>query len=196
METTGHDSWTHQQALSYFKQCLQIQKDLSANVVHETHRQRLLHSPYQTRDLLLEPDLCELKINCDLSHWVVLCEHVFDAEKYPLRDSWWPRVLEMVCVHAGFIHARVGYDEGPQVPDPRDNKYAMPLQTHMQWWSAILKKKQAQGLESFYVEPEHGPEPYQIYPDGLSEEEKDKRLWDINTFIINLVATRYENDSK
>ena len=38
-------------------------------VVHETHRQRLLYSPYPSAELLALPELAALKINADLSHW-------------------------------------------------------------------------------------------------------------------------------
>jgi hypothetical protein len=67
-------------AVQYFEACLAIEEDLlkkhssqtSNNVVivHEIHRQRLMLSPYQTRDLLSHPSLHgRLKITADLSHW-------------------------------------------------------------------------------------------------------------------------------
>ena len=101
MLISGHDSWTTEKAVSYFKRVMKIAADLGvyvvvlnnsiypnnrtnpltlgANVVHETHRQRLLYNPYQAREILSKPELEGLKINCDLSHWVAVCEHVFDG---------------------------------------------------------------------------------------------------------------------
>jgi sugar phosphate isomerase/epimerase len=77
---SGHDSWDTATAVSYFQQVLAIEQELLVGehqhvlLVHETHRQRLLYSPYQARDILAHPSLSALKINCDLSHWVcVVC---------------------------------------------------------------------------------------------------------------------------
>ena len=75
---SGHDSWNVEKGLNYFQQALAIEKELVHEnelfkhvlVVHETHRQRLLYSPYQTLELLSLPELKELKVNADLSHWV------------------------------------------------------------------------------------------------------------------------------
>jgi hypothetical protein len=70
---SGHDSWSTITAISYFKQVMIIEKELLVGehsdviLVHETHRQRLLYSPYQARDILLDTELSGLKVNCDLS---------------------------------------------------------------------------------------------------------------------------------
>jgi hypothetical protein len=87
------------------------------------------HHHYSNHILLLVflPRLCmyvptsqkvrgKIEINADLSHWVVVCEHVFDSNEK--RDAWWPDVLALVAEHAGLIHCRVGHDEGPQVSQP------------------------------------------------------------------------------
>lgn len=67
---SGHDSWgAGDKAVAFFKQALKVEKALGIPIVHETHRQRLLFSPYSTAELLARPDLADLKINADLSHW-------------------------------------------------------------------------------------------------------------------------------
>jgi sugar phosphate isomerase/epimerase len=82
---SGHDSWSLDTAVAYFKAALEIEATFMKNpaysnttIVHETHRQRLMYSPFQTRDILKQPELKDLKINADLSHWVCVCERVFD----------------------------------------------------------------------------------------------------------------------
>jgi sugar phosphate isomerase/epimerase len=86
---SGHDSWSLDTAVSYFESALEIEQNAlkdpaysHVTIVHETHRQRLMYSPFQTRDILKQPQLKNLKINADLSHWVCVCERVFD-----LNDS-------------------------------------------------------------------------------------------------------------
>jgi hypothetical protein len=95
-------------------------------------------------------------VNADLSHWVVVCERVFDCPAHQRingsDDEWWPQVLSLVqlCLRASFthtpplspltgaqvaqhahlLHARVAYREGPQVPDPSDAAWANEVAAH------------------------------------------------------------------
>ena len=210
---SGHDSWDTATAVSYFQQVLAIEQELLVGefqhvvLCHETHRQRLLHSPYQARDILAHPSLAALKINCDLSHWVCVCEKLFDAESDKRRDAWWPAVLETAARHCYLIHARVGHAEGPQVVDPRTSP--VELQAHLGWWKRLMQAHKNRGTTS-WVTTEHGPEPYQIYdtpclgmvgeggeenPCGgkskLTEEEKSAVLWDINDFVRGAIQKQF-----
>ena len=67
-----------------------------------------------------------MKVNADLSHWVVVGERCYD-ETY---DDDWSEILELVAGRCHLIHARVGYSEGPQVPDPSAKEYASDLEYH------------------------------------------------------------------
>ena len=77
---SGHDSWTIGEASRFFQGALAVEKDLEITITHETHRGRIFYSPYQARELFELPALENLKINADLSHWCVVCEHIFDAK--------------------------------------------------------------------------------------------------------------------
>ena len=188
---SGHDSWDTVRASEYFSMALKIEEELLVGaysgvlVVHETHRQRLLHSPYQTRDILLRPELSKLKINADLSHWVCVCEHVFDASEP--RDCWWPEVLELVAAHCHFIHARFGHAEGPQIYDPRTpTVWDAEITAHLLWWQTIWRSQQARGCSVAFVEAEHGPGPYQVWtvPEHSPDSDKNEELWQINNYVI------------
>ena len=49
-------------------------------IVHETHRRRLFWNPFNFRDILKgQEDLKEIKINLDVSLWVVCLERIFDS---------------------------------------------------------------------------------------------------------------------
>lgn len=161
---SGHDSWSIETAVEYFKQVLLVEEEVLSSpeqdwshvrVVHETHRQRLMYSPYQAREILSHPDLARLKINADLSHWVCVCEHVFDPSDP--RDAWWPEVLNLVARHCYFVHARIGHAEGPQVYDPRNQElWRGETSSHLDWWAHIWEVQKARGMIESYVEPEHG----------------------------------------
>lgn len=193
---SGVDSWNNEEALSYFQQVLALESELltgdysSIKIVHETHRQRLLFSPFQASYILSHPTMKDLKINADLSHWVCVCERIMSLTDS--RDQWWPKLMTLVASHCHFIHARVGYAEGPQVPDPRSEAYQNEVAAHLQWWEIIWNHELSSGSNLFIIEPEHGPMPYQIYsnvcPDripasALNKEMADEILWDINNYI-------------
>lgn len=198
---SGHDSWTTSQATSYFRQVLDIEKEIVdpnvTIVVHETHRQRLMFNPYQTLEILNNPDLADLKLNADLSHWVCVCERLFDDAG---RDPWWPSLLQQVAQRCYLIHARIGHAEGPQVFDPRrTDLFETEIKSHLRWWNVIWDSQADRGLEYSFVETEHGPEPYQSYfplpgdsDKVLSEDDKGKLLWDINAHVASLVADSFD----
>jgi sugar phosphate isomerase/epimerase len=217
---SGHDSWDLATAVLYFEQVLAIERELLIGehqdvvLVHETHRQRLLHSPYQTRDILAHPSINgKLRVNCDLSHWVCVCERLFGSDDASVtgrgRDAWWPALLKDVARHCHLVHARIGHVEGPQVVDPRSSTAASELAAHLSWWRVIFAEQLGAATDrrtSIYVTTEHGPEPYQIFdvPGGevvtaaggrsaLSAEEKCAFLWDVNSFVKAKVQQLYNS---
>ena len=180
---SGHDSWgSGDKALAFFKQALKVEKALGVKIVHETHRQRLLYSPYTAAEVLALPELKELKINADLSHWCVLCEHVFDATDP--RDDFWPPILAAVADHCEFVHMRVGYEEGPQVNDPDAPEHATAVEAHWKWWRAIWATQLARAAGDdavLWAEPEFGPPPYmQTLP---YSQKPVSDLWDVNARV-------------
>lgn len=209
---SGHDSWSIDMAVQYFEQCFAIEKELLVGayadivVVHETHRQRLFYSPYQTRELLLHPALHgKLRINADLSHWCCVCEKVFDSDDP--RDGWWQEVLDLVAKHAYYIHCRIGHSEGPQVFDPRDPQWQKERSLHLIWWLTIWINQEKRGFKQTLCAPEHGPHPYQFYGDSMpnsntsnnifqayevKDADKDLILWDINNFVKDEVKDLFE----
>ena len=205
---SGHDMWESEKILAYFEQVLAIEKEIvpsTTTLVHETHRQRLLFNPSQTLEILSNPKLSGLKLNADLSHWACVCERLFEDES---RDPWWPPLLQMVAERCHFIHARVGHSEGPQVFDPREGAlFSAEISAHLKWWEAIWKNQYKRGMRYSFVEPEHGPEPYQSYYSmpsskvskvgtavpSLSEEERGEILWNINNHVAGLVVQSFNN---
>jgi sugar phosphate isomerase/epimerase len=174
---SGRDSWSFQVAQDFFSRVLPIEKEEGIEIYHETHRGRILYNPWVTRDLCKV--FPSLKLTADLSHWCVVAERVFDP-KGGLDDDW-EEVLEIVSERTHHIHARVGYAQGPQVPDPSAPEYRTALTAHECWWDHIITKQSALGKKEITVEPEHGTDGYQHRLPFTNVEVAD--LWVVNNWI-------------
>lgn len=146
---SGCDSWSSGQAEEFYGRMLELEKRIGIAICHETHRQRYFATPWATREVLLKfPDL---KITCDFSHWVCVCERL-------LPDL--TETIALAADHCQHLHARVGFEEGPQVPDPSAAEYASHLAAHEQWWDIIWASQKKRGVASSTLTPEFGPPPY------------------------------------
>ena len=143
----GSDSWEVAVAVDFFGRALELGEKLGAVLSFETHRSRPTFTPWATAALLRA--LPALRLTCDFSHWCVVCERLPDDEA----------ALALAIAHARHMHARVGYAQGPQVPDPRAPEYQHELLAHESWWQRIALAVAARG-ERVTVTPEFGPDGY------------------------------------
>lgn len=146
---SGSDAWTQAEAEDFFGAALDLEREIGIDLSHETHRSRYFFNPWNTAGLLRKYP--ELKVTCDLSHWVCVAERL-------LLDCG--EILNLCADHCRHIHARVGYEEGPQVPDPRAPEWRGHLETHEAWWEKIWRSQQRRGLAVSTLTPEFGPPPY------------------------------------
>ena len=192
----GHDSWDHEQSVDFFLKAQELSEQFGfANKLSfETHRHRLLYSPYPTRQLLQDPRIQgKIHLTADLSHWCCVCHTVFDSNN-PRDANWWPDLLQLVADHTLLIHCRVGFDQGPQIPDPRDPAYAMTVQRHLEWWKSIwktqvLQKEQQQ--TTLLCEMEFGPAPYMMVLPYTNQPVASQ--WDVNNAMRDMVVQAYED---
>jgi hypothetical protein len=87
-----------------------------------------------------------LKLNADLSHFVVGLERLPSAETDP---EFFPQVWRCLAAQAWYIHAWVASPQQIQID----------VAAHMGWWRAILSGMAARGVP-LRVCPEFGPVPY------------------------------------
>ncbi len=146
---SGKDSWSDDDSIRFYEQVIRLEEQTGAAVAHETHRKRTFFNPWSTRRVLER--LPALKLCCDLSHWVCVCERLLD-------DCG--EIIAQAARHCLHVHARVGYAHGPQVPDPRAPEWAGELAAHERWWSTIWDAQAARGMTSVTLTPEFGPPPY------------------------------------
>ena len=146
----GLDSWSYKEAVEFHSGVVKLQAELGVPISVETHRGRTTFNPWTTRDLLLE--LPDLRLTADLSHWCVVTERLL------LDDPCEAAVLlPLLARHVHHIQPRVGYAQGPQVPDPRAPEHAGDLAAHETWWDAIWDGQMARGATRVTMTPEFGP---------------------------------------
>jgi len=184
---TGNDYFRMNEVEELFSRCLEYEKSVSTPIMHETHRKRILHSPWHTREIL--PKFPQMKIVADLSHFICVAEtDTKDVELTTMIQSMSPQVYH--------IHSRIGYDHGPQVTDPRANEWIPYTEGHESWWDHILQyqMKNQNFLKHnvpFTFTPEHGPPNYQVALPYTRQ--PIASIWDINTWITERLQQRYKH---
>ncbi|MEO0448142.1 MAG: sugar phosphate isomerase/epimerase, partial [Verrucomicrobiota bacterium] len=167
----GSDAWDTDEALRFHEGLVSLQEKEGITISVELHRGRYSHNPWLMARMMRE--LPDLKITCDFSHWCVV------AERLVLDDE--PEILALSAEHAHHIQPRVGYDQGPQVPDPRAPEHAEDLAAHERWWDVVWDSMISRGYKEFTLTPEFGPDGYLHCAPFTQEPVAD--LWDINTWI-------------
>lgn len=178
MSHSGLDRHDFKKGKRLLQTLLQLEEDLSVPVVHETHRRRLFYSPFSTKPYLEE--FPSLKVLADFSHWCVVCESRLEGLE---------EFLEPAIAASHHIHARVGYDEGPQVPNPAAPEYAEFLEAHETWWDAIKAAREADETKSLIVTPEFGPPRYMQTKPFSGEPASD--LWEICLWMRDRLSGRW-----
>ena len=175
----GCDAWTIRQSVDFFGEAMAAAEKLGVIVSFETHRSRSFFNPWTTRDILRQ--LPALKLTCDFSHWCVVCERLISTE---------PEVLALCAARAHHIHARVGYDQGPQVPNPAAPEYSAALESHELWWTQIWRSQLNRGLPLITMTPEFGPDGYLQCRPFTGEPVAD--LIEINAWMADRQRRRFE----
>ncbi len=176
----GYDAWSTTEAIRFGEGIVRLQEKHGIIISAETHRGRSTYSPWLTRDLLKAvPDL---RITCDFSHWCVVSERLILDEEH--------EILELAAQHAHHIQPRVGYNQGPQVPDPRAPEYGEALDAHERWWTVVWDSMAARGMTGFTMTPEFGPDGYLQCAPFSRIPVAD--LWDINRWIGQRQLQRFQ----
>lgn len=146
----GCDAWPVAQSVEFLGSAMAIADCLGVTVSFETHRSRSFFNPWVTRDILGQ--LPDLRLTCDFSHWCVVTERlIMDTE---------PEILSLCAERVHHIHARVGYDQGPQVPHPAAPEYRDALEAHDRWWYILWGAQARRSVALSTMTPEFGPDGY------------------------------------
>lgn len=168
---TGRDWFTLEQQLALIDIAQEVADKTGIPIVHETHRGRMGYSP-QTSAILFD-QRPNLRITADFSHWTCVTESMLDN----FGDT-----LAVACRRARHIHARVGFEQGPQVRDPADPAFDYAVRKFLGWWDAIVEHNLFIGTPVLTMTTEFGPPPYMPCNDDQFRQ---------NRYMLELLKTRY-----
>lgn len=174
---TGKDFFNFDQNYSLIRAAEKFTQETGVAIYHETHRNKFLFAAHIAKEYLEK--IPSLQITLDISHWVCVAESFLEDQ---------PNAVNLAIERTEHLHARVGYTEGPQVPDPRMGEWQQALQAHLVWWDKIAERKRVKD-EVFTITPEFGPFPYMVrLPDTGAP---ISNQWDVNVYMMNLLRERY-----
>ena len=127
----------------------QISKKSGIPIWHEIHRGRF---SFHLKTLLNYIDVFpKIKLIADFSHFCVVSES-------DLQDQ--QDLLSKVYPNIKHIHARVGFEQSPQVNNPFAPEWKKQLDQYLLWWKQIIEKQEKLNTDAISITPEFGPFPY------------------------------------
>ncbi len=173
---TGKDFFTFDQNAGLIEIAGEVSRESGIKIIHETHRGKFSFAPHITALFLYK--IPGLHLGLDLSHWCNVAESWMDDQ---------PDVLALALSRGEHIHARVGFPEGPQVPDPRAPEWKEALEKHLGWWQRVISQRKKEGRLLFTITPEFGPYPYMtILP---FNKQPIVNQWDVNVFMMEYLKS-------
>jgi len=179
----GNDRWPLAQQVEFFGQAMALAQRHGQLCTFETHRSRSLFNPWLTLELIRQ--LPDLRFTSDISHWIVTCERLLDD---PADD------LSAFVERVHHIQARVGYDQGPQVPHPGAPEYARELAFHQAHWESIWRAQQARGYTVTTLTPEFGADGYLHHLPFTNVPVAD--LWSLNVWMVRTEREHFQRFSQ
>ncbi len=175
---TGLDWFTFEQNRELIALASEIETASGVRVVHETHRRKFSFCAATTYRFLR--DLPDLRLTADFSHWCNVSESLLEDQV---------TFVDLAIERADHFHARIGFQQGPQIPDPRAPEWQEVVDVHLGWWDRIVARHRERGAGLLTISPEFGPYPYmQIQP---FSKEPLANQWDINIHMMKLLRERY-----
>lgn len=178
---TGKDWFTFEENRELLEASASVAAARKVRILHETHRGRFAFAASAAARFLREDP--ELRISADFSHWCVVSESLLPDQ----AES-----VDLAVGRADHIHARVGFAEGPQVPDPRAPECAEALSAHLGWWDRIVRRHRERGSDALTVTPEFGPYPYMPSLPYTKRPVADQ--WTLNAAMMDMLRGRWAAD--
>ncbi|QHS56484.1 sugar phosphate isomerase/epimerase [Mucilaginibacter sp. 14171R-50] len=175
---TGRDWFTVQENI----ELIDIAHDFSIKtgipVVHETHRGRLGYAPQSAAEMF---QLCEqYLLTADFSHWTCVTESMLENFEH---------IMDEAIKRTRHVHARIGHENGPQVPDPRASEWSYASKKFLTWWERIVLENKRAGRLVLTFTTEFGPPPYMPTLPFSNAPVADP--FEINCFMKDVLKSRY-----
>jgi len=167
---TGKDYFSFDDNCRVIEASMNFSEKNNIRILHETHRSRFA---FHTATLLpyLEK-FPEMELTGDLSHFCVVSESLLEDQE---------DLLDLIFPHISHLHARVGFEQGPQVNNPMAPEWNRHLEKFVGWWQKIISLKKERGQQFFTITPEFGPAPYM--PLEPFTQQPLSVQWDNNLFV-------------
>jgi sugar phosphate isomerase/epimerase len=177
---TGRDHFSFDDNCRIIEAVQDIACRSGIRILHETHRGRFsFHAASLLPYLEKFP---EMELVADFSHWCTVSESL-------LQDQL--PALEKIIPHVAHIHARVGFEQGPQVNNPFAPEWKNHLETFIQWWKQIITHPAHSLKKKFTICPEFGPAPYMPALPFSCEPTGDQ--WAINAAMKDLLKKEFHH---
>ena len=172
----GRDIFSFEENMQIFARLIELSQESGIPILVETHRGRPTYSAIETCKYL--EALPELRLTADFSHWMVVHESGLEDQRAN---------LERAIARADYVHARVGYAEGPQIPDPRAPEWTYAVERHVQLWQQIVDRHKKNGADHVYITPEFGPPDY-MHKTPFTNQPVGN-VWEQNVYMKELLTS-------
>jgi len=146
---TGKDYYEFEDNCKIIELTAQLSKASGIPIWHEIHRGRF---SFHLKTLLRYVEkFPQLKLIADFSHFCVVSESNLEDQR---------ALLEQVYPTIKHIHARIGFEQAPQVNNPFAPEWEYYLKQYTYWWKEIIAINKNRQEEYISITPEFGPYPY------------------------------------
>lgn len=174
---TGKDFYAFSENCKIIEMTERIGNNSGIPIWHEIHRGRFsFHLKTLLNYLAFFPDL---QLVADFSHFSVVSESNLSDQQ---------DLLEQIYPNIKHIHARIGFEQSPQVNNPFAPEWKNHLERYLVWWKQIMEVQSKKNNSFTTITPEFGPFPY------MPEEPFTRRSLS-NQWEINIQMKKYLQNS-
>ena len=178
---TGRDFFSFDDNCRAIEAAMNFSVKNNVRILHETHRGRFsFHAATLLQYLKRFP---EMELVGDFSHFCTVSESMLSDQQ---------EILHQIFPHVSHIHARIGFEQSPQVNDPSAPEWKEYLEQFLAWWKSVLILKKKAANPSFTITPEFGPEPYM--PVTPFSKIPLSNQWNNNLFMLKMLNDRIGMD--
>ena len=171
---TGRDFFSFDDNCRAIEAAMNFGAKNNVRILHETHRGRFsFHAATLLQYLKRFP---EMELVGDFSHFCAVSESMLSDQQ---------EIMHQIFPHVSHIHARVGFEQSPQVNDPSAPEWKDYVQQFLTWWKSVLILKKKAGNPMFTITPEFGPEPYMPVTPFSKIPLSDQ--WNNNLFMLKML---------
>ncbi|MEM6800344.1 MAG: TIM barrel protein [Bacteroidota bacterium] len=176
---SGKDFFSFEQNQAFIEHTNKRNNESGIPISHETHRGRMLFNAPLAQQFI--EAMSDLRLTLDISHWTVVHESLLEDQQ---------EAVDLALERTDHVHSRVGFQEGPQIPEPRAPEYKSALDAHFSWWDKVVEHKSKAG-ETLSMTTEFGPPGY-MWALPYTQQPL-ANLWEVNSYMKDLWRERYDS---